>query len=334
MSPEGDLYIQAPILQEILERGESKPPFLTFKSPKDFDNTKKRTTPPQLPIRSRQWLSYSKSTRAEHVDHRIRMDGIANTLNTGDGCSNQSTANYVMEIDEEGRRHFRKPTVNECERLQQWAKDHTRYGRRSNGEIYSIPNAERYSMCGNGVTAGLAARLLENMCSNEEALTIGSFCSGVGGVEMNLGHKFETRFFFDNDPYCSDVLRYHWEPILNYGDLRMASSLDLPRVDLVTMAWPCQDVSSAGLGRGWAGDRTTVVFDIIDWIAAKKPKFIFGENVKNHLSTKHEDFFLEILKRISNLGYEVDFEVISSVMSGAPQARDRLFLKGLLRSPS
>ena len=43
-------------------------------------------------------LAYSKSTRENgRVEKRVRIDGTANTLNTGDGGSSQSTSNYVKE---------------------------------------------------------------------------------------------------------------------------------------------------------------------------------------------------------------------------------------------
>jgi DNA (cytosine-5)-methyltransferase 1 len=57
---------------------------------------------------------YSKSHRDNgNVDIRFTEDGNANTLNTGDGCGNQSTMNLVAN-----RKKVRRLTPIECERLQ------------------------------------------------------------------------------------------------------------------------------------------------------------------------------------------------------------------------
>ena len=48
----------------------------------------------------RQLVAYSKSTRTEHVDHRARIGSESNTLSTGDGCANMSTATFVKESED------------------------------------------------------------------------------------------------------------------------------------------------------------------------------------------------------------------------------------------
>jgi DNA (cytosine-5)-methyltransferase 1 len=127
-------------------------------------------------------LAYSKSTRDKHLDHRIRPDGTANTLNTGDGCRSQSSATFVASFNRtEGLRtkkkvahalassdwrgvnrntssnvvahddyRIRKLMPIECERLMGWQDEWTKYGDYGN-EIKPIPDTQRYKMCGNGV---------------------------------------------------------------------------------------------------------------------------------------------------------------------------------------
>lgn len=127
-------------------------------------------------------LAYSKSTRDKHLDHRIRPDGTANTLNTGDGCRSQSSATFVASFNRtEGLRtkkkvahslsssdwrgvnrntsanvvahddyRIRKLLPIECERLMGWPDEHTMYGDYGD-EIKPVPDTQRYKMCGNGV---------------------------------------------------------------------------------------------------------------------------------------------------------------------------------------
>ena len=51
----------------------------------------------------------------------------------------------------------RRLTPRECERLQGYPDDHTRYGTRENGKTYELKDSPRYAMIGDGVTRNVAA---------------------------------------------------------------------------------------------------------------------------------------------------------------------------------
>lgn len=102
-------------------------------------------------------ISWSKSTRKHHTDYRIREDGRINTLTTGRGCNGQSTGNLV--VDKGGVRYF---TPRECELLQTWPKDWTRYGR-YNGEVKEISDGLRYKLIGNGVVSTIPATIMKRL---------------------------------------------------------------------------------------------------------------------------------------------------------------------------
>lgn len=89
-------------------------------------------------------LAHSSSGRSWGREERIK-EGEANTLNTGEGCRTQSSANYVKE-----NIRIRRLTPLECERLMGWNDERTRYGI-YDGEIKEISDTQRYKMCGNGV---------------------------------------------------------------------------------------------------------------------------------------------------------------------------------------
>jgi site-specific DNA-cytosine methylase len=57
----------------------------------------------------------------------------------------------------------RRLTPRECERLQGWPDDWTRYGRREDGRLYEMADGPRYRMMGNGVTAPVSAWLARNL---------------------------------------------------------------------------------------------------------------------------------------------------------------------------
>lgn len=108
--------------------------------------------------KSKKVIAYSKSTRKEHYDYRIRTDGLVNTLTTGTGCVGQSTANYVYE---DGLLRYLTP--NECEKLMTWPKDWTKYGINEKGEKINIPERERYRMIGNGIISSIPKEILDQL---------------------------------------------------------------------------------------------------------------------------------------------------------------------------
>jgi DNA (cytosine-5)-methyltransferase 1 len=103
-------------------------------------------------------IAYSKSTRKGHYDYRIRQDGLINTLTTGIGCVGQSTANYIYE---DGLLRYLTP--NECEKLMTWPKDWTKFGINEDGNVFNIPERERYRLIGNGIISSISNEILEQL---------------------------------------------------------------------------------------------------------------------------------------------------------------------------
>jgi site-specific DNA-cytosine methylase len=117
---------------------------------------------PEMQNLKERLVGFSKSHRSgeeeqdERIDARINY-GIANTLVTGWGCSGVSTKNYINENG-----ILRELNINECELLMTWEKDHTKYGF-VNGDIFEIPMAQRFKMCGNGVVSEMIENLFRNI---------------------------------------------------------------------------------------------------------------------------------------------------------------------------
>lgn len=96
------------------------------------------------------YISWSKSTRKEHTDYRIREDGLINTLTTGAGCKGASTGTIVRDGNT-----IRNLDPRECEHLMYWPTDHTRYGI-IGGKKVEISKSQRYRICGNGVVSSMS----------------------------------------------------------------------------------------------------------------------------------------------------------------------------------
>ena len=88
----------------------------------------------------------------------------------------------------------------------------------------------------------------------------GSLFSGIGGLELGLeraGLATSIAWQVENDAKCRDVLAKHWPHVdRSITDVRSATSRNLAHVDGVCGGFPCQDVSSAGLGAGLDGERS------------------------------------------------------------------------------
>lgn len=97
--------------------------------------------------------AFSSSGRKHGREARVKA-GEANTICTGKGGNHQSTSNFVINES-----NIRRLTPVECERLQGFPENHTKFGK--DGEI--ISDTQRYRMCGNAVTVPVIEFILERL---------------------------------------------------------------------------------------------------------------------------------------------------------------------------
>lgn len=83
---------------------------------------------------------------------RGRVSDIANTLDTG---QQQHTLTQEMKI--------RRLTPRECEALQGFPQDWTKYGEDEHGVRVDISDTQRYKMCGNAVTTNVVQAVFERI---------------------------------------------------------------------------------------------------------------------------------------------------------------------------
>lgn len=119
----------------------------------------------------------------------------------------------------------------------------------------------------------------------------------------------------------------------NFGDICKIDWDSVPDFDLFTYSFPCQSVSSAGLQKGFeegSGTRSSLLWECKKVIAAKKPKYLLMENVKNLVSEKFMPGFRKWEQWLASQGYANYCKVLNAVDFGVPQNRERIFVVSIL----
>ena len=115
----------------------------------------------------------------------------------------------------------------------------------------------------------------------------------------------------------------------NLGDMTKIDWTKVDDFDFLFYSTPCQDVSAAGLGRGFeegSGTRSSIIWHVRDAVKEKRPKYLCLENVKKMVQKKFLPTFNLWKEELENLGYVNFAKVLDSKDYGVPQHRERIFL--------
>lgn len=116
--------------------------------------------------------------------------------------------------------------------------------------------------------------------------------SGIGGFSLGLERTggFETVAFCEIEEYPRKVLKKHWPEVPCFGDVTKLKGSDIGTVDVICGGFPCQDLSSAGRGKGIGEGTRSGLFRHMLRLANEcgRPIIIF-ENVARLLSGPTDD---------------------------------------------
>lgn len=158
-----------------------------------------------------------------------------------------------------------------------------------------------------------------------------SLFTGIGGFELGIGDKGECIGYSEIDKYAVQIFEKHFPGVKNYGDIKTIDATLLPDFDFICGGFPCQAFSIAGARKGFEDTRGTLFFDIARILRAKQPRLLLLENVKGLLSHDDGKTFGVIIATLTELGYDVQWQVLNSKNHGVPQNRERVFIIGNLR---
>ena len=161
------------------------------------------------------------------------------------------------------------------------------------------------------------------------------FFAGIGGFHSGLekaGMECVGWCEFDKFAQASYRAIYDTTNLWFGDDVTKVKGSELPKADLWTFGFPCQDVSIAGKQKGLKkGTRSGLFYEmmrLLDECKENKPEWIVCENVKNLLSIDNGIGFLNVVGEMAERGYSVEWKVYNSKDYGVPQNRERVYIVG------
>lgn len=160
--------------------------------------------------------------------------------------------------------------------------------------------------------------------------------AGVGSQRMalrNLGIPHEVVAIAEIDKFAIASYEAIHGKVNNLGDISTVVTEDIPDHDMFTYSFPCQDISVAGNQAGLAvdsGTRSGLLWECQKVIAAKKPKYLLLENVKNLVGKRHKANFDLWLEWLVAQGYSNYYQILNAKDYGVPQNRERVFVISVL----
>ncbi len=121
----------------------------------------------------------------------------------------------------------------------------------------------------------------------------------------------------------------------NYGSITEITGEKMPKTDLLVYSFPCQDLSTGGLGKGMgkgSGTRSGLLWEIERILKELKeldslPEYLLLENVKTIKASTNIKDLNQWLTFLESIGYKNDeCMILNSLDFGVPQDRERAFI--------
>lgn len=157
-------------------------------------------------------------------------------------------------------------------------------------------------------------------------LTVGSLCSGYGGLDCAVEAVFGARTVWhaETEPGPAAVLAARWPTVPNLGDITAVDWTAVEPVDVLAAGWPCQPFSTAGRRKGADDDRHLWphVLAAVRALAPRGLRWLVGENVAGHVSLGLD----AVLGDLAEIGWDAEWGCLPASAVGAPHRRERLFI--------
>ncbi|MBQ9246462.1 DNA (cytosine-5-)-methyltransferase [bacterium] len=155
--------------------------------------------------------------------------------------------------------------------------------------------------------------------------------SGIGGFRLGLERAgFKCIGYCENDYHASLLYKSYFDTKQEFyiKDATEIKTSELPDFDILCAGFPCQSFSIAGKRLGFEDTRGSMFFEIIRILKDKRPRYFILENVKGLLNHDGGKTFQTILKLLSDIGYQTQWQLLNSKFFGVPQNRERVYIVG------
>ena len=176
----------------------------------------------------------------------------------------------------------------------------------------------------------LAASSFTGIELDRMSFSVLELCAGGGGQALGLemaGFHHAAAVEYEAQ-FCTTLRlnRPHWD--VRQQDLRDLRPSDFSGVDLLAAGVPCPPFSIAGKQLGQNDDRDMFPA-VLQIIREAKPRGVLFENVPGLATAKFSDYRSNLLKELSRMGYQPEWQVLNSSHFGVPQLRPRFVLIAL-----
>lgn len=163
--------------------------------------------------------------------------------------------------------------------------------------------------------------LLQPKPASFTALDLFAGCGGLGlGFEAAGFHTVGYEMNMDScNTYNNNLAGDCTEAFLS-------CDFTFPKTDIIIGGPPCQPFSVGGNQKGLKDARDGFPA-FVEAVEQTKPKMWLFENVRGMLY-KNKWYLSEIVEKLQNLDYVVDFELLNAAHYGVPQNRERLIVVG------
>ena len=161
-------------------------------------------------------------------------------------------------------------------------------------------------------------------------LTYASLFSGCGGADIGLcAAGLKPLWFCEIAEKPSDVLRYRYPDVPNYGDIEKLDPETLEVPGVLWMSPPCQDISIAGAQVGLKGERSGLFYEAIRicrTLVRRGTSIVLMEQVPNLRSILVGRDMASVLGEFLDIGArDIGWTLLDTQFAGIPQSRDRIF---------
>lgn len=174
------------------------------------------------------------------------------------------------------------------------------------------------------------------MSENVKAINYLDLFAGCGGFHKGLqdaGFKFGWTGFSEIDKHAKKVYKTHFPESEDLGDVRTVDPDKLPKIDLITFGFPCQDLSVAGKQAGLGGARSGLFFEAMRIVRSTRPCYFIFENVKGLFSSNEGRDWLTVLREVADSGYDGQWQLLNTRWF-LPHDRERVYFIGHRRGES